>query len=760
MEEVSFENEIISDGMLPLDMEIPGQGTVSLDSLINSCNSQNANHLQENDLQEEYQILDKASEEVIFAKNIQQFSPEFLSQIADKILSLSALNKFKQLLANNSELNPPEKIEIIKKLALFLPRQQEIAELFESQIELSLSLQDEIDTVGIQCITELLNKNMGNVVNIEPYLQQIVGLVASSNGEGVEDEFFILLKLAIKEHGYIFDVKEIENLLVRSKNIEDSNYVRVSDILLLSYLNQIEQGAYLSKEQINIWAKIFVQQLEHDFDNKYYLIKILDHVLEQQTSEDIVGKNALKKLYQIGRNSAAGDSKNDIEFIIAIFAIKEVICSKPADTELEKIFFQFVSASIKTYFKPLEELLVQWSNGDITKENTQDLFVKLNLYSDKIINNSKAIESSKFNELNYNILNKILPVSEYFSDTDSIAILYKFIKSLIDAECVTLLEPIKAKISKFVESTLIKAKKLDVIKNGIAILKAIDRSSELVRAHELLSEFALTNPDSETSELGLEEKLNELKSLAMNGAVAGEYVLSEAVKGLLQAYDGSQFIINNIIELLTFLVKDQKLTPATLQLIAKHIEQHNKEDAGTRELFRKLLDNNKRYFASADSSISDITEETLSETDISESDFFARDASSRVEGNNNTELDNSSSSRTDMNYWYSNDDMEFIGTESLSGIQNSDASSINPAKQYKGRLTLDVIAELFHNDRVEGNESNFQEGRPLYIAFNLGGKSDISSARERGESVEGSHWVAMCVIRQDNCLKVLYKGYF
>ena len=70
MEEVSFENEIIADGMLPLDIEVPGQGTVSLDSLINSCNNQNANHMPANGLQEEYQILDKASEEVIFENNM------------------------------------------------------------------------------------------------------------------------------------------------------------------------------------------------------------------------------------------------------------------------------------------------------------------------------------------------------------------------------------------------------------------------------------------------------------------------------------------------------------------------------------------------------------------------------------------------------------------------------------------------------------------------------------------------------------------
>ena len=146
----------------------------------------------------------------------------------------------------------------------------------------------------------------------------------------------------------------------------------------------------------------------------------------------------------------------------------------------------------------------------------------------------------------------------------------------------------------------------------------------------------------------------------------------------------------------------------------------------------------------------------MSETDISVSDLFARDVSSRTEGND-TELDNTSSSRTGMDYWYSDDDMESTGTELLSRLHNSDASSINPEKQYKGRLTIDVIAELFNNDRVAGNESNFQEGKPLYISFNLGGKSDISSARQRGESVEGSHWVAMCVIRQDNCLKVLYK---
>jgi hypothetical protein len=126
-------------------------------------------------------------------------------------------------------------------------------------------------------------------------------------------------------------------------------------------------------------------------------------------------------------------------------------------------------------------------------------------------------------------------------------------------------------------------------------------------------------------------------------------------------------------------------------------------------------------------------------------------------GDNITGLDNSSSCKVNMNYWYSDDDMESIGTQLLSRLNNRDAISINPEKQYKGRLTVDIIEELFHNDRIQGNESNFQEGRPLYIAFNLGGKSDISSARERGESVEGSHWVAMCVIKQDNCLKVLYK---
>ena len=109
-----------------------------------------------------------------------------------------------------------------------------------------------------------------------------------------------------------------------------------------------------------------------------------------------------------------------------------------------------------------------------------------------------------------------------------------------------------------------------------------------------------------------------------------------------------------------------------------------------------------------------------------------------------------------MDYWYSDDDMESTGAELLSRIQNSDGSPMNPEKQYKGRLTIDVIAELFNNDYVEGNESNFQEGKPLYIGFNLGGKSDISSAT-KGETIGGSHWVAMCVIKQDNCLKILYK---
>ena len=281
MQEIPHEIETIADiaGMLPLDFEGPGQGMIDLDSLINSNNSQNANHMPASDLQEQYQILDRASQQVLFANNIQQLTPELLSEIEDKILSSAALNEFGQLLSDNSGINTQEKIEIIKKLALFLPKQQEIVELFESQIQ--LSLQDEIDPVGIQCLTELLNKNMGNVVNIEPYLQQIVGLVvASFDSEGVRDEYNDLLKSAIKEHGYILDVKDIENVLVNAIDIRDHNYVRIAGILLLSYLNQIGEGGYLNKEQINIWEKILdkqiVGQTGPNSDHITYLMDILN----------------------------------------------------------------------------------------------------------------------------------------------------------------------------------------------------------------------------------------------------------------------------------------------------------------------------------------------------------------------------------------------------------------------------------------------------------------------------------------------------
>ena len=83
--------------MLPLDFEGPGQGMIDLDSLINSNNSQNANHMPASDLQEQYQILDRASQQVLFANNIQQLTPELLSEIKDKILSSAALNEFGQL---------------------------------------------------------------------------------------------------------------------------------------------------------------------------------------------------------------------------------------------------------------------------------------------------------------------------------------------------------------------------------------------------------------------------------------------------------------------------------------------------------------------------------------------------------------------------------------------------------------------------------------------------------------------------------------
>ena len=721
MQEIPHEIETIADvaGMLPLDFEGSGQGMIDLDSLINSNNSQNANHMPASDLQEQYQILDRASQQVLFANNIQQLTPEFLSEMADKILSLSALNEFRQLLADNSELNTQEKIEIIKKLALFLPKQQEIAELFESQIQ--LSLQDEIDLVGIQCLTELLNKNMGNVVNIGHYLQQVVGLVvASFNSEGIRDEYNDLLKSAIKEHRYILDVKDIEDVLANAINIRDHNHVRIAGLLLLSYLNQIGEGEYLNKEQINIWEKILdkqiVGQINANSHHKTYLMDILDHILQthntlQNNATEDFFKTISSTLYGEISKSAANNNKRDIEFIIAISAIREIIFTKPPETIFERFSATRFEERWDGYFAPIMQLARRLPQGELSREENLDTYHTLYRYTTKILNNSTCLESSKFSNLNAVILNKILPVAENFSHADSVKILYNFIASLIEKECVTLFESIKAKISEFVETTLIKAKKPDVIKNGLAILKAIDRASEFVRAHELLSEFTLA--DSETSELELEEKLNELKFLAMNGVVAGEYILSEAAKGLLKAYDGSQLIINNIIELLTLFIKDQKLNSATLQLIAKHIEQHHKEDAGTRELFRKLLDNNRRYFTSNDS-ISDITEETLSETDISESGFFARDVSSRTEGNN-TELDNSSSSRTGMDYWYSDDDMESTGTVLLSRLHNSDASSINPEKQYKGRLTIDVIAELFNNDRVAGNESNFQEGKPLDI---------------------------------------------
>ena len=107
--------------------------------------------------------------------------------------------------------------------------------------------------------------------------------------------------------------------------------------------------------------------------------------------------------------------------------------------------------------------------------------------------------------------------------------------------------------------------------------------------------------------------------------------------------------------------------------------------------------------------------------------------------------------KTNMNRWYSDEDMDVVGTRLLAKLKDRDGSQINTDMQYKGRLTMDVIAELFYNERVEDNESNFKEGSPLYIAFNLGGQSNKDS---------GSHWVAMCAIRNDNNLTILYKDSF
>ena len=47
-------------------------------------------------------------------------------------------------------------------------------------------------------------------------------------------------------------------------------------------------------------------------------------------------------------------------------------------------------------------------------------------------------------------------------------------------------------------------------------------------------------------------------------------------------------------------------------------------------------------------------------------------------------------------------------------------AEIDPNKQYEGHLTIEVI-EAFQ-------DSHFQKGKPLYIAFNVGGKSNADNS--------------------------------
>ncbi|XP_055692689.1 uncharacterized protein LOC129795438 [Lutzomyia longipalpis] len=89
----------------------------------------------------------------------------------------------------------------------------------------------------------------------------------------------------------------------------------------------------------------------------------------------------------------------------------------------------------------------------------------------------------------------------------------------------------------------------------------------------------------------------------------------------------------------------------------------------------------------------------------------------------------------DASYWYSDEDMNKIGTAMLKSL------NIDPDKQFKNRLTKDLI-EIFCK------ECKLQDKFPIFICYNIGGTSNDGG---------GAHWVAMCVVKVQDQIRIFYK---
>uniref|UniRef100_A0A1B0C9P5 Protein translocase subunit SecA n=1 Tax=Lutzomyia longipalpis TaxID=7200 RepID=A0A1B0C9P5_LUTLO len=89
----------------------------------------------------------------------------------------------------------------------------------------------------------------------------------------------------------------------------------------------------------------------------------------------------------------------------------------------------------------------------------------------------------------------------------------------------------------------------------------------------------------------------------------------------------------------------------------------------------------------------------------------------------------------DASYWYSDEDMNKIGTAMLKSL------NIDPDKQFKNRLTKDLI-EIFCK------ECKLQDKFPIFICYNISGTSNDGG---------GAHWVAMCVVKVQDQIKIFYK---
>uniref|UniRef100_A0A1L8DFD7 Putative preprotein translocase subunit seca n=1 Tax=Nyssomyia neivai TaxID=330878 RepID=A0A1L8DFD7_9DIPT len=91
--------------------------------------------------------------------------------------------------------------------------------------------------------------------------------------------------------------------------------------------------------------------------------------------------------------------------------------------------------------------------------------------------------------------------------------------------------------------------------------------------------------------------------------------------------------------------------------------------------------------------------------------------------------------RTDMSYWYSDDDMNKAGTTLLKSL------GIDTDKQFRNRLTKDQL-EIFCKEYILSDET------PVFICYNIGGTSNQNG---------GDHWVNICIIKMRDQMKILYK---